>query len=559
MNPENDQKQPISTPVIRPNIRIILYKNRLPILIILLLAAISFGSLGVIVSNNVAKTEAEKELVKKEQISEASIGSVADVPADPVDGTLVPIYNDDGTTDYVSYMYNGTIIVYDDKGGIDKELSNYDDVPKDPNQLTVDEANKKAADNPGTEYCGVSGGNQEFCFTADENHKTYYSDTYDKLFPPEPVVESPSSNYSNNTPKTNPPDADNSTSTKTLRYDEARKMAKDNPGKEFCGAEDGGAFTFCLTADENGKTRYTDQKHIDSEAAIKLAHANPGQIHCGGGNCYYVTTEDQHFSAPYYVYSNKNGDEKKAREQLEADLAKEKADDLQDKAKDIFDSIFGNSDNKEPSQQKPVENQPKPQEKVPNNGTPDSPVSAVIIGFDSMSDTETAIAVAAMTDGVGTNTRLGQNPNPVRPANFQIELIDSNNNTIHIGAIPVAASIANTSSSDLTFGGLLSLGENITPGAYKARIRLDNTLWKSVDVNLAPGPGKTATIPPFELVLGDIDQDNSINLLDYNYLLECFGGKSCIRPLQSDLNLDGKIDELDLNLLYASFAKRQGD
>jgi hypothetical protein len=61
------------------------------------------------------------------------------------------------------------------------------------------------------------------------------------------------------------------------------------------------------------------------------------------------------------------------------------------------------------------------------------------------------------------------------------------------------------------------------------------------------------------LISGDVNSDNQLNLVDYNIFLTCFGNKQCNTKTQADLNMDGKVDEVDLNILYDQFATRQGD
>lgn len=170
----------------------------------------------------------------------------------------------------------------------------------------------------------------------------------------------------------------------------------------------------------------------------------------------------------------------------------------------------------------------------------------------SPSEIRTNIAVS--TAGLGTSTNLGQNPTPVRPQFMQVQILNPQGQVLKDAILPLLASQASGSGR---FNQLLSLGSGLSAGKYKTRVKLDNTLWKTIDTNFTPGT--QTNIPPIELVLGDIDQDNSISLTDYNLLIACLIQKNCARQEQSDLNLDGKIDEIDLNLLYNSFKARRGD
>ena len=109
------------------------------------------------------------------------------------------------------------------------------------------------------------------------------------------------------------------------------------------------------------------------------------------------------------------------------------------------------------------------------------------------------------------------------------------------------------------YKGNVSLGNNFISGSYLAKVRFDNTLWKTIPGIQNITSGQTYNAPEASLVSGDIIQDNEINLLDYNALLSCFGAQACATKVQADLNDDDKVEELDLNILYAGFAKRKGD
>lgn len=170
---------------------------------------------------------------------------------------------------------------------------------------------------------------------------------------------------------------------------------------------------------------------------------------------------------------------------------------------------------------------------------------------------ETRATIAVYTQGLGTNTGLGQNSNPIRAQDLQIQILDSQNNILKEGLISLLAKqVSGQLPTNVGFEQLISLGKDLPAGNYQTRVKLDNTLWKTINANLTPG--SQTSLPPLELVLGDIDQDNQISLVDYNMLISCFGQNICTQKIQADLNLDGKIDETDLNLLYNSFKTRLG-
>ncbi len=178
------------------------------------------------------------------------------------------------------------------------------------------------------------------------------------------------------------------------------------------------------------------------------------------------------------------------------------------------------------------------------------------ITLPSQAPNEARSAFTVYITSIGTNRSLGQNDTPISGQNLEFQFINSQNQAVKTGVAQVTAKQAQTPTG-MGYTGQISLGTTLSAGNYKAKIRLDNTLWKAANITLTPGV--LTTIPVMELILGDLDQDNRIGLLDYNILISCYGSKQCAQKAQADLNLDGKVDELDLNILYASFRTREGD
>ncbi len=99
--------------------------------------------------------------------------------------------------------------------------------------------------------------------------------------------------------------------------------------------------------------------------------------------------------------------------------------------------------------------------------------------------------------------------------------------------------------------------DNMPPGDYIYRLRIPNSLWvEGGPITITAGKTTNLTIP---MAMGDINGDNSLDLSDYNTIISCYGQNSCTQKTQADLNLDGKVDEVDLNILFAGLSKRSGD
>lgn len=123
---------------------------------------------------------------------------------------------------------------------------------------------------------------------------------------------------------------------------------------------------------------------------------------------------------------------------------------------------------------------------------------------------------------------------------------------------PVATSPANNTvtyvSATGNFTGLVDMGKAVTAGSYKAKVWVPGFLHNALASSVSVTTGGTTTISQgIYLINGDINQDNSIDLLDYNELIGCFSefapAASCT-PAQktaTDINDDGKTNSSDYN------------
>lgn len=115
------------------------------------------------------------------------------------------------------------------------------------------------------------------------------------------------------------------------------------------------------------------------------------------------------------------------------------------------------------------------------------------------------------------------------------------------------------------YKGTISLGDGFTTGQYIVKVRMDNSLWKRIPgiVTITAKTDNNPTVQ-IQLVTGDLDQNNSLTVLDYTNFVKCFKGEStCSDSLKilADLDDDGsaKDDLDDLTILQKGFAVRDGD
>lgn len=154
------------------------------------------------------------------------------------------------------------------------------------------------------------------------------------------------------------------------------------------------------------------------------------------------------------------------------------------------------------------------------------------------------IQLFAAFGGIGGNTQMGENPHPVRTQIAGQINVDGTTQDVQL----------NFSASDFKF----TAQPTVKTGTYDLKLRTNNSLWKDLGfVTVTSQSGASA--PSAVLATGDLNQDNTLNLLDYNIFLSCFGAKSCGQKQQADLNLDGKVDEVDINIFLSNLSNRTGD
>lgn len=71
--------------------------------------------------------------------------------------------------------------------------------------------------------------------------------------------------------------------------------------------------------------------------------------------------------------------------------------------------------------------------------------------------------------------------------------------------------------------------------------------------------GKVNILPQVTLVQGDINDDNIVNITDYNISLACFQDKQCQSKELIDFNDDGLANVIDYNILLQDYWESKGD
>lgn len=168
-----------------------------------------------------------------------------------------------------------------------------------------------------------------------------------------------------------------------------------------------------------------------------------------------------------------------------------------------------------------------------------------IVPTPTLPSTPTMLAVTVALPGIGKNGNVSPNNGQRR---VSVELVDSANKAV--GASVYAQLSFDPGSGK--FKGTANFGTVVPSGNYVIKLKTNQYLAKKIPATVVTA-GVTNTIPQATLISGDINNDNKLDILDYNILVGCFGKKinseSCgIKKVDADLNDDGVIDGIDYNL-----------
>jgi hypothetical protein len=177
----------------------------------------------------------------------------------------------------------------------------------------------------------------------------------------------------------------------------------------------------------------------------------------------------------------------------------------------------------------------------------------------------TAINLNLALHGIGkggdsANPNGTGNTTPLRPQRtVAVEVFDSANT--------LTKTISGTVTYDTASGhfkGLVSLGTGIANGSYTIRVKADQLLRTVVPGIQNLISGNTFDAPLTAMVTGDINNDNQLNILDYNILMGCYSDLSPASncpagdELRADITDDGDVNQFDYNLFLRELINRGG-
>jgi hypothetical protein len=156
-------------------------------------------------------------------------------------------------------------------------------------------------------------------------------------------------------------------------------------------------------------------------------------------------------------------------------------------------------------------------------------------------------------------TLSNQKPvHPQRPVTVQV--INASNQLVL-----TKTGLVNYQATNGNFVGTIDMGTTLTSGSYTVKIKGEQYLNKLIPGIQSITAGVTNTLAQATLVTGDVNNDNKLDILDYNIIVGCYSdfapAQSCTaaQKLSADLTDDGNVNQFDYNLFLRDLSVQSGD
>ncbi len=209
-----------------------------------------------------------------------------------------------------------------------------------------------------------------------------------------------------------------------------------------------------------------------------------------------------------------------------------------------------------------VTNTPIPPTPTPhptNTPTPTPIPTSTPVPVNTILSLPTLLLHGIGNGGDSVNPTSSGNMNPLTPQRtLTVEVYNASNQlvTTQTGTVTYSPSTG-------AFSGSINLGQ-LPTGPYLVKIKTDKYLKKQLAGIISLTQGQTTVTPTTSLIAGDINGDNTLNILDYNILLGCYSdflpptncpGNS---KAESDLTDDGNVNASDYNLFLRELSVQTG-
>ncbi|HSW47463.1 MAG TPA: dockerin type I domain-containing protein, partial [Candidatus Saccharimonadales bacterium] len=162
--------------------------------------------------------------------------------------------------------------------------------------------------------------------------------------------------------------------------------------------------------------------------------------------------------------------------------------------------------------------------------------------------------------GDSANPTSDGNPNPLHPQRqFTAEILNQQNQ--------IVASLSGTmnfNNSTGNFTSTINAGNELSSGFYSVRLKTSQFLNRLVPGIQTITNGTNNQLPAVYMIVGDVNEDNVMNIVDYNLLIGCYSdlspAVSCTptQKIATDLNDDGDVNQFDYNLFLRELTSQSG-
>ncbi len=163
-------------------------------------------------------------------------------------------------------------------------------------------------------------------------------------------------------------------------------------------------------------------------------------------------------------------------------------------------------------------------------------------------------------DNINQGNHSGSNKNPKnRTRTVNVQILDGTEKVIASGSGRIVYASASGS-----FKGNVSIPNLPSTGEYEIKIKELSRLQREVPGIQLLTKGILNTVPEVHLIAGDANGDNKLDILDFNFLDDCFGNKAnatCTsdKRTKTDFDDNGVVDFIDYNILLRELGVQFGD
>jgi Mg-chelatase subunit ChlD len=196
----------------------------------------------------------------------------------------------------------------------------------------------------------------------------------------------------------------------------------------------------------------------------------------------------------------------------------------------------------------------------PNSYDPDRPETGS--NNTSLSLTVFLHGIGNSGDNVNQNLHSLSNKNPLTKTRKAQALIYNTNNQL----VASTSGDLKYASASGNFTGTLQTPAPLPAGVYNIRVSSDRHLIRRLPGFQTIVSTGTNQLTAVHLVTGDVNDDNKLNILDYNTIMDCYTdtlpAPSCTDQTKkkiTDINDDGSVNGVDYNLFLREIANQPGE